>query len=215
MNIAQNWRICDQLCRWLFSRELWEALCKENSAFIVLLCSVPWILHLQFCWCFWLLQYHSKMNEPSKKGRYTDNIYGIAGRCLPMRTNTEYCQSIRIPNITFHKVIHWNRNWWQRSRLLCCFIHWFYINPQLHAITHTRCRWAKQKVWNKTEGRKCKKWNFLSMNTNKQNQQSLPVILFDLLAHPCGYVRGVRLLQQLFCFCIKRNRASEYLLPAM
>ena len=79
---------------------------KENSAFIVLLCSVPSILHLQFCWCFWLLQYHSKMNEPSKKGRNADNIYGIAGRCLPMRTNTEYCQSMRIFNITFHKVIH-------------------------------------------------------------------------------------------------------------
>ena len=41
-----------------------------------------------------------------KKERNADNTYGIAERCLPMRTNTEYCQSIRIPNITFHKVIH-------------------------------------------------------------------------------------------------------------
>ena len=34
MNIAHFWRICDQLCRWLSTRELWEALCKENSAFL-------------------------------------------------------------------------------------------------------------------------------------------------------------------------------------
>lgn len=41
------------------------------------------------------------------------------------------------------------------------------------------------------------------------------MILFDLLAHPCGYVRRVRLLQQLFCFCIKHHRVPERLLPAM
>ena len=53
----------------------------------------------------------------------------------------------------------------------------------------------------------------------KQNQlQSsflLLIILFNLLTHPCGYIRRVCILQQLFCFCIKHHRVSECLLPAM
>ena len=38
------------------------------------------------------------------------------------------------------------------------------------------------------------------MNTDKIKPIILLVILFDLLAHPCGYIRRVRILQQLFCF---------------
>ena len=49
MKLAHNSRICDQLCRWLFSRELWEALCKDNSVLIVIIsCSVLPILHPLF-----------------------------------------------------------------------------------------------------------------------------------------------------------------------
>ena len=39
-NIAHFSRICDQQWRWMFWCELWEALCKENSAFYFLPCSV-------------------------------------------------------------------------------------------------------------------------------------------------------------------------------
>ena len=40
MNIAHFSRICDQLCRWLFTREFLETLCKENSVSIFLPCRV-------------------------------------------------------------------------------------------------------------------------------------------------------------------------------
>ena len=53
INIAHFWRICDQLCCWWILRELWEALCKEYSAFILLSCNVSttikrtWFFHLR------------------------------------------------------------------------------------------------------------------------------------------------------------------------
>ena len=68
MNIAQNSRICDPLCCWMISRELWEALCKENSAFIFIQSSVPLILQtLRFGVAFSLYQYDSSMKEPCAK----------------------------------------------------------------------------------------------------------------------------------------------------
>ena len=67
MNLAHFSRICNQLWCWLQIRELWEALCKENSEFIIHSCSVSTILHMRFlghfCWWFWLYQYHPTKKE--------------------------------------------------------------------------------------------------------------------------------------------------------
>ena len=59
-------------------------------------------------------------------------------------------------------------------------------------------------------------FGFVFTITSSTSLSSLIVIvLFDLFAHPCGYVRRVCLLQQLFCFFIERNRASVRLLPTV
>ena len=67
MNLAHFSRICNQLWCWLQIRELWEALCKENSEFIIHSCNVSTILHMRFlghfCRWFWAYQYHSTKKE--------------------------------------------------------------------------------------------------------------------------------------------------------
>ena len=57
MKLSHNSRICDQLCRWMFSRELWEALCKENSAIII----TPYHLLLYHHYMGGSINYHRKV----------------------------------------------------------------------------------------------------------------------------------------------------------
>ena len=91
MKVAQNSHICDQLCSWLFSRELWEALCKENSALIIIQsCMLSILLNA----VLWLL-FVGKISVYNDRA-VTDFYHKKTVACLSISRKMNKCGMIKI-----------------------------------------------------------------------------------------------------------------------